>query len=282
MSSIVRKETGRGAGVRSALPPEAKQTPAKAKGATQPLVPHWGPKKAVSQKAVSSAAPQSAAPIPASLQRLAAQLRSPDLTVSRPAARALANDKSPAAVALIRTLLRPDVESEPILDFILRRTPVKMEKPAVKRAAMAALDKRTDPDSAKLLTEILHRAGHAGIFKMGNEWGAKSVRDFPTLAMTMLGDRTDPAAKQLVRNEVVGGGNTWAKAPFVRAHLYQAYFETQFGVPDKAVIEGAKRSPEGLRALSDHLANAGLGENDLEAEINRLLRASMRVVPTQE
>lgn len=219
----------------------------------------WAPKTAATAR---PAGPRSAP------EQLLGALRNKDLRVSKPAVRALAADQSSQAVALIRSILRSPEKKKLSEQFSLFGADSR-ETATVKRQSLAALEGRTDRASAAVLTEVIE-LGH-GKF-LGAKEGASSqwrteLRDFPKLAMKMLGERRDPAARAIMHKEAVGGGATWGGR--VRAELYDAYFAQVSGPLDQAVVRGAMKSEEGLRSLARYLP--GKGQADLEAEVTRRL-----------
>lgn len=254
--------------VRSA-PPTARPAAAArpAAQAEAPAAKGWAPKAA--RSAAPAAASASSAP---SLQRLVADLRNPDLTVSRPAARALAADQRPAVVELMGSILRgnetlPFTESVKIVASAPfgRKVTSSVEQASVKRAALAALEGRSDAASAGVLLEVMKRGG-PGLSGASGEWRAE-LRDLPKRAMTMLGARTDPAAQGLLRQEALGGGEGLSSS--VRGQLYDAAFAQAKGPLDEVLLKASLQSREGLASAAKYLQ--GKGRGDLEAEVARRL-----------
>lgn len=252
----------------TATPKTALQRPATPKQAAPVSIQKRsaeGQAKGWAAKTAATATPMGPGSAP---ERLLGALRNKDLRVSKPAASALAADQSPQAVALIRSILRSPEQKKLSEQFSLVGADSR-ETATMKRHSLAALEGRTDRASAAVLTEVI-ALGQGKI--LGAKEGAASqwrpeLRDFPKLAMKMLGERRDPAARDIMRQEAVGGGASWAGR--VRTELYDAYFAQASGAVDQAVVKGAMKSEEGLRALSRYLP--GKGQTNLEAEVARRL-----------
>lgn len=150
----------------------------------------------------------------------------------------LKNDKSPAMVAALADFILKEPGMSPLRGGTLQATEdarrdgdtLRME---AKSRALQCLGGRSDPASFKALTEVVQR---------GEAWGDRWGHALPIDAAELLAARTDPASTAAVRQELMGGLQTWGrplKDDFLMDNVVQAFFKARPGGAYDGELVGA-------------------------------------------